>query len=334
MEKAKVSAPGKIILSGEHSVVYGQPAIVTALDKRLFVEIKEGKGKTEIITDEDPDLAYYALLKTEEFLKEKLPALKIKIGSEILVNRGLGSSAALSVAVVAALFNYLKKELDKDLLHRLPGASRRPSEVRVGQPRTKLSCEKALINQIAFEIEKKQHGQPSGCDNSIATFGGTIEFRKGKIKPLRIKPNFDFLLIDSGRAVENTGEMVALVRRKFNYLKTKKVIKKIGKVTVQLIKEFKRRDFNKLKLKTLIAENEKLLEELGVVGEKAQKITREIEDIGGTAKICGAGGIKSGSGIILGFHQNQGKLKSLLRKQNIAFFKAKIHQKGVRIEKD
>lgn len=305
MEKAKVSAPGKIILSGEHSVVYGQPAIVTALDKRLFVEIKEGRGKTEIITDEDPNLAYYALLKTEEFLKEKLPVLRIKIQSEIPVNRGLGSSAALAVTMVTALLNYLKKELDKN-----------------------------LINQIAFEIEKKQHGKPSGCDNSIATFGGTIEFRRGKIKSLKIKPNFGFVLIDSGRAVESTGEMVALVRRKFNYLKTKKVIKKIGKATVQLIKELKKDDFNKLKLKTLIAENEKLLEELGVIGKKAQKIIREIEDISGTAKICGAGGIKSGSGIILGFHQNQEKLKSLLRKRNIAFFKAKIHQKGVRVEKD
>lgn len=305
MRKIKVSAPGKIILSGEHSVVYGQPAIVTALDKRLFVEVEEGKGKTEISTDEDPNLAYYALLKTEEFLEKKLSVLRIKIHSEIPVKRGMGSSAALAVAMVVGLFSYSGKDWDKN-----------------------------LINQIAYRIEKKQHGKPSGCDNSIATFGGTIVFKKGKIRPLAINPDFDFILLDSGRAVESTGEMVAMVKGKFNYLKTQKIVKKIGKVTVELIKELEKRHFNYLKLKFLISENEKLLEELGVVSKKAKEIIREIEKNGGAAKICGAGGIRAGSGIILGLHKNLEKLKEFLQSQNLKFFETKIHQEGVRIERN
>ena len=301
--KIRVSAPGKIILSGEHSVVYGQPAIVTAIDKRLLVEIEKGRGKTEVVSDEKPDLAHYALLKTEEFLKEKLPVLRIKIHSEIPVNRGLGSSAALSVAMVAALFCWIGERFDKN-----------------------------LINKIAYEIEKKPHGQPSGCDNSIATFGGMILFRKSKIKSLEIKPSFSFFLIDSGRAAESTKEMVMIVRERSKNLRIKKVIKQMREVTVLLIKELKKSNFNYLS--SLIFKNEQLLEELGVVSKQAQKIIRGVEKIGGAAKICGAGGFKKGSGIILAFNKDQRKLRKFLQEQKLLFFKTKINQTGVSIEKN
>lgn len=300
----KVSAPAKIIISGEHSVVYGEPALVTSLDKRLTLYLWETKTKQEITSFKKDSLVFYGMAKAQEILGKKVSNLNLKIKSEIPVSRGLGSSAALSVALAAGLSFLLTKKKDKK-----------------------------LINQIAYEIEKKQHGKPSGCDNSIATYGGTIIFQKGEIKPIKINSKFNFLLVDSGRAVESTREMVENVSEKLKTQSVKrKNIKEIGEITLKIIETLKA---NTLKnLKPLISENERLLEELGVVGKRAKEIVRGLEKIGGAGKICGAGGLKKGSGMILGFHQDPKILKSWLLKNNRKFLKVKIHQEGVRIEED
>ena len=292
----KVSAPGKIILSGEHSVIYGKPAILVAANRRLFVEIEKSKGKPEIISDEDLGLAYFALQKIEEFLGEKINNLKIKIKSEVPVNQGMGSSAALSVAMVGGFFRWFNKKWDKNLIYK-----------------------------IAREIERKQHQNSSGCDISISIFGGIIIFQKGKIEPLEIKDWPNFVLFDSGKTVESTGEMVSLASQK-----SPAIFEKMEKVTVRLIEVLEKGQFNYLK--QLIFENEKLLEELGVVGKKAKEIIKKIENLGGSAKICGAGGIKEGSGILLCYHQNPETLLDFAKKNKIPSYQLKLGEEGLRDE--
>jgi len=296
VKKSLVSAPGKIILSGEHSVVYGQPAVLGAINRRLFIEIEKSEDKLEIISDEDTVLAYYALQKIEEFLGKKINNFKIKIKSEIPINRGMGSSAALSVAMVGGVFHWLNEEWNK-----------------------------SLINRIAYEIEKKQHQNPSGCDNSISLFGGLIIFQKGKIKKLDFADLPNFILLDSGQAVESTGEMVSRVSAK-----SQKIFNKIGDITLRLIEVLKKGKPDGFK--NLISENERLLEKLGVVGEKAKKIIREIEDLGGAAKICGAGGVKEGSGILLCYHQKQEILLGFAKKNQIPNYQLKFEKEGLRNE--
>lgn len=300
----KVSAPAKLILSGEHSVVYGQPALVAAITQRLFVKIQKTKGKTKIITHENPNLIYHALYnvipqKIGINIAQEINHLQIKINSQIPSCRGLGSSAALAVALTKALLLWFDQKRSKK-----------------------------FVNQIAYEIEKKQHGQPSGVDNSASLYGGLILFRKGKIKSLRI-PHFPpFILLDSGRASESTGTMVKLVKAR--QLKNKKLITALGQITKKIISNLK----NPASLKPLITQNERLLEELGVVGPKAQRIIRSIEDFGAAAKICGAGGLKKGSGMILVFHQDRKKLLHWLKKQKLSFQETKIDYEGVRIEEN
>lgn len=305
----KVSAPGKIILSGEHSVVYAQPAILAAINKRLYIEIKKESRQTKIITDQNPDLAYPALSIIENMLKKRTSHLVIKIRSEIPVNRGLGSSAALAVALTGALLRWFSQKWDKK-----------------------------LINQIAFEIEKKQHGNPSGADNSIATFGKMIIFQKGKIKRLKVSHLPQFVFIDSGPASETTREMVEKVNAKIKNQnairqpadKIQNLINNLGKVTAQFIKTIKEKNSNQLKF--LIRENERLLEELGVVGEKTERIIKEIESLGGAAKICGAGGLKSGSGILLCYHQNPQVLLDFAHKNHLQDYQLKLGAEGLRNE--
>lgn len=304
----KVSAPGKIILSGEHSVVYGQPAILATINKRLYVEIKKGTGPIKIITDENPELADYALSKIQKMINRKINHLKITIISEIPINHGLGSSAALAVALTGGLFRWFGKKWNKN-----------------------------LINQIAFEIEKKQHGNPSGADNSIATFGKMIIFQKGKIKSLRI-PKFpkhpklpNFIYLDSGPAIESTGEMVSHVSSLVSRVTYRKIIKELGQTTLRFIQTLNAPNSpNALIL--LLSQNQRLLEDLGVVGQKAKKIAREIENLGGAAKICGAGGLKKGSGILLCYHQSPQGLLNFAQKNNLKNYQLKLGAEGLRNE--
>lgn len=312
--KVKVSAPGKIILSGEHSVVYGKPEIITAIDLRLRVAARELKNtaKSLIFSSQEPvDLLKFAVKKVFKILgKSPKKGLEIGVDSEIPVGSGLGSSAALAVATTAALFKYFGQTFDKE-----------------------------KINEIAYEIEKKQHGTPSGGDNTIVTYGGFLWFRKEAegvklFHQLKPKRSVKLLLIDTGKPKETTGEMVRLVKdfsQKYPK-KAKNIFQNIEEVTRCFLKLLiAEKNYS---LRDLLKENERLLESLGVVSGQTKEIIRKIEDLGGGAKISGAGGKKAGSGIVLAYHQRPEVLLNFAQKENLSLFKVKLREEGVRVEKE
>lgn len=311
-KSVKVSAPGKIILSGEHAVVYGYPAILAAVNRRLAVEVEESRSGLKIVSRESPNLARYALKKIEEVTRRKIgDEFRIKVVSQIPVGCGMGSSAALAVSFTGATFKF------------------------VNHPWSKKG-----INEIAYELEKKQHLTPSGCDNTISTYGGFLWFRKEteELKvfshlPLKALPKI--FLIDSGKPKETTGEMVAMVRQLYSThpRKIERIFRKIEKTTKKMLGLLlltKRHP----KLDQLFKENEKLLEELKIVSPQTQALIRKIEKIGGGAKISGAGGIKEGSGIILAYHQNPEVLLNFAQKEKLPCFEIKLGEEGVRVEKE
>lgn len=332
----KVSAPGKIHLSGEHSVVYGQPALLTAIDRRCFVSLKKRddqlieikdkkfKKKEKLTFNQIRHFAYLtkkawqsndplALVKIGineiySFLEKKpICGFDLAINSQIPFGSGLGSSAALAVGLVTGVLLYEHSS-------------------------------RGLINEIAFQIEKRQHGCPSGGDNTVVTFGGFLRFQKKanrfEFDHLKLPQCKDpvFTLVDSGQPMESTGEMVAVVRQQITNHKSQitKIFKKIGEITNSFIKCFQKADFSQLKY--LINENERLLEELGVVGNRAKKLIQLIKENGGAAKICGAGGVKQGSGMILVYHHQLEELIEVLKNKNIKFMKIKLGEEGVRYD--
>ena len=268
----KVSAPAKLILSGEHSVVYGYPAIVTAVGKRLTAWRK---------------------------------AKRIEITSEIPIGVGMGSSAAFAVAT---------------------------SAIKIGE----MNLEK--ISELAYKMEKKRHGAPSGVDNTICTYGGFLWYRKEceNLKTFRtIMPKRKFpriYLLNTGKPQETTKEMVKYVAD--GYLNRKSyfdaVFRRMEKVTRQFL-EFLVTDANS-EFGALVAENELLLERLGVVSDSTKQIIRKIEKIGGAAKISGAGGRKNKSGIVLIYHKDLEKLLAFAKKDSLDLFSVRMGEEGVRIE--
>ncbi|MFC1711017.1 mevalonate kinase [Patescibacteria group bacterium] len=333
----KVSAPGKIHISGEHSVVYGQPALLAAINKRVFIKINKRKDKLIKLEDKKlktVDLLSFSQIRQFSFMNKKawksndsfallkvginkiygalekkpMSGFDLIINSQIPIGSGLGSSAALSCALTAAIFLFEGESLDLN-----------------------------SVNNIAFEIEKLQHGNPSGGDNTISCFGGFLKFIKKEnifeFSKLKCKKKLlNFLLVNSGKPMESTGEMVEMVFNKSESFKTKKIINDLGKLTKKIIKNLESNDFKSFKI--LISENEKLLEKLDVVGKKAKIIIAKIFKQNSAAKICGAGGVKTGSGMILAYSLQPEKLREMLTNNNLSFINIKLGSQGVRVEKD
>lgn len=311
MNKVTVSVPGKINLMGEHAIVYGKPSLLTAINWRLFVTVSQN-ARTIEIKSQDPKLIKKSIEVVKKRLNlKKLPNLTIKVISQIPLGRHVGSSAAVSVGTVGALIYYLKK---------------------IWNPN--------LFNELAYEVEKLQHGSPSGGDNTIVTFGGFIWFRREleflkSIWQLPFKPSSEiapFVLIDTGRPIENTGEMVARVSdfvKKYPQ-KSKILLDQNEKATKDVTYAIKKGD-EKL-LISAIKKGERTLEKLGVVSKKVTPLIREIEKRGGAAKILGGGGKKDAVGLVLCYHSQKNQLDKIAKKFKYPIYPIKLGEEGVRIE--
>lgn len=187
MPAFSASAPGKIILFGEHAVVYNRPAIAVPVEQvsaKAIVspDLRGTAGSVKILApgigmetqlSELPSshpLAA-AILNTVSALGVKhIPACTIKITSTIPVAAGLGSGAAVSVAILRAFSAYL------------------------GHPLTD-----EQVSQLAFEVEKIHHGTPSGVDNTVITYARPVYFIKDRtIEQLRARQPFTLVIGDTG----------------------------------------------------------------------------------------------------------------------------------------
>ncbi len=305
-----VSVPGKVHLMGEHAVVYGYPAILSAINLRLTMTISPGKKDIIIKSSEPADYIKHALgIVQKHYQIDKLPPMTINVESEIPAGYHLGSSAATAVATVGAAMYFLRK---------------------IWNP--------TLINQLAYEAEKKQHGNPSGGDNTAVTTGGFLWFRKELefLKslwqlPFKLPDSLNhFFLIDTGRPKESTGEMVAFVKSQM--LNHKSQIENHFRLNELQVKRIataiKEADENELI--NAIKTGESSLEKIGVVSKKVIPIIRTIEKAGGAAKILGGGGRADGVGFLLAYHHDP---ESITKKYNLKIKKIKLGEEGVRLEK-
>lgn len=298
--KISYSAPAKIILTGEHSAVYGKPILISALDIRLTVTVNDAK---QTKSDKNIDViaknvkAY--LKNNNEKFTDKPYSLHIQ--SDIPSRRNLGSSAALSVAASAALLHFFSG-------HQFP---------------------KEVINQVAYESEKHFHGKPSGGDNSASCFGGFIYYRKEfeflkNISSLNAKIPKSIMdrlfIIDSGKSAETTGEMVAQVGELYNKepKKVEAIMNEIEKVTKRFVISIVGEDVNMFA--DAVKENERLLDELGVVSQKTKDLLKSLEGVG-VGKVTGGGGAKTGSGNLLFFAKDGKHAEDIFKSHNIPYLR-------------
>ena len=273
----KGSGFGKVILFGEHFVVHGVPGIVSAIESSTDAEVtKTGKGL--VIKDERKAAKGYAeekrlqqiesierMLKTMG-LDPKLP-LNIWIGGSLPGFSGLGASAASSVAIARAV----AEEIGLNL-----------SDKRV--------------NEVAYEAEKAYAGNPSGIDNTAATYGGLLWFKKNMtggantIERISIRKPVEIIIGSTGK-VANTKAMVAGVaeRKKKNQEKYDAIFKQAENLTLAGRKALESYDLKKVG--ELMNENHRLLQEIEVSSRELDllvDIARKHGAFG--AKLTGGGG--------------------------------------------
>ena len=180
----KVSAPGKIILFGEHAVVYGQPALavpVTQVQAEVRIDNIFSPGirinapniqlneKLDTLAPTHP-LAATVRNTLHALEADTLTSVAILIRSSIPVASGLGSGAAVSVSIIRALASHLKKDLTNE-----------------------------QVSELAFETEKLYHGTPSGIDNTVITYARPVYYIKGQpIETLQVKKPFTIVIGDTG----------------------------------------------------------------------------------------------------------------------------------------
>lgn len=279
MKQVSSFAPGKIIISGEHSVVFGQQALVRSIDKGIEVTFAE--GQIPLHCQHDRYLQYiFNIWQAEGYPFSN--NFYIDIHSTLPQKSGFGSSASFASAIFQNLAKWFEIELSKEKLFNL-----------------------------VWLAEQAMHHNSSGLDPMAVVYQGFISYQKNMShQQINNKNQLNFVLINSGQASESTGQMVSLVQN--NYPNNKNLIDQIGQITKTIINKIEQNQ----PFSDLIALNQKLLEKLGIVGHKAKTMISEIEHIGGVAKISGAGGIATGSGIILACHQDINQLINLANKNN------------------
>lgn len=310
MKTITYSAPGKVILSGEHAVVYGKPAFVSAINLRLTVMVRPAEENQEGKPGEVITAVKQFITASGVMLRDH--SCWLEIASDIPVGRGLGSSAALSVAASAALYEYL--------------TGQRPSE--------------EIINNCAYRVEKLFHANPSGVDTTAACYGGLIFFRKEfdflkTISKLNMKIPSAFadklLLIDSGKPEESTAEMVQNVGKRYNRSakRTDAALGRIEKCTKRLVVASIAE--NHQLFSQCISDNQRELEELGVVSARTRDLLTELKPWG-AGKVTGAGGRKGGSGYLLYFAHDPVAIKEYLDNKKISYLSFSPSLAGVRKE--
>jgi len=269
---------GKVILFGEHFVVHGAPGIVSAIDSTTNAEVKKiGEGIT--VKDGRKGARGYTQKKRtqqKESIERTLKTMGIdprKASLEIWLRgslpgfSGIGASAASSVAIARAI----------------------AEEFEMG-----LSDEE--INEIAFEAEKAYAGTPSGIDNTAATYGGLIWFKRNlsggpnTIEKLSIKEPVEIVVGNTG-IVADTKEMVAGVaaRKQRNPEKYNALFNQAGDLALIARKALE--EFDLRKVGKLMNENHDLLQEIEVSCKELDYLVNLARKKGAFgAKLTGGGG--------------------------------------------
>jgi len=321
------SAPAKVILFGEHFVVYGEPAIVLAIDRRAYVKIENRHDNDLHLRSTTLDLAGHyenGIFKIEhgnareartkfepvkcavERVLErhgKHAGLNVEINSTVPVGAGLGSSAAVVAAATAASGAILDVKLSKEDIFR-----------------------------ITYEAEKIVHGTPSGVDPAISTFGGAILFQIDTgFKPLDVKTDIPLVIGDTGveRSTRMQVEKVRSVKEKYPRI-TENMMKAAREIVLKAIDAFKENDLETLG--ALMNMNHALLYGIGVSDESLEWLTNAARKAGALgAKLTGAGG--GGCMIALSKDENLQQVLEAIQRAGGKPFIARKTDEGVRIER-
>ena len=311
--KSIASAPGKVILFGEHFVVYGIKAILCSIDKRVKVTsssideesivIKSNLGNITVPRSQSldeiksPFMPFLFLAKT---LLEKFGTkggIEVTIDSSIPSGVGLGSSSACCVAAAASISGLFTKYSKDEIL------------------------------KLAIEAEKTIFKNTSGADCTVCTFGGIMEYDKENgSKKIESPSNFHLVICNS-----NIPHSTNSVVKKVNEFKEKNesVFSSLCKDESELIKKvipsLEKNDLSSLG--KIMTKNQEYLEQIGVSNDELRKMIEIVNKTSYGSKITGAG--LGGCIISLVDESKLEQTLENLNRKNYECFSVKIDSKGL-----
>ena len=309
--KSIASAPGKVILFGEHFVVYGVKAILCSINKRVTVtaektnerkiSINSKIGKLDLEPDKSiseinsPLKPFYYL--ANKALENKDTGIHIQIDSEIPLGAGLGSSSACCVAGAAAIFKLFGDISKEEIL------------------------------KLAIEAERTIFKNTSGADCTVCTYGGIMEYDKNKgFKKIEYEPNFQLVIINSNME-HSTQSMVYKVKEfenknKEEFLRLSNLESELVEDVLKLVKENKIQEIGQK-----MNQNQEYLENIGISNNELTSMIKIGQELSFGAKITGSGG----GGCIFAL-TNESNLQNILKKfkdNDYECFSTKIDFKGL-----
>ncbi len=320
--QVEATAPGKMILFGEHSVVYRGPAVVLAIDRRARV-LAQKRNDKKIFIDADnlgfsgyfEDDVYYpmhgkawrgrnlaainvATKKTMEYMGVE-GGVNMKVRSMIPIAVGLGSSAAICVATVGAVQQLFDANLSKD-----------------------------EISKMAFEGETIIHGKPSGVDNNVSTFGGVMSFdRSTGFKHYKMESTMPFIIGDTQRKrstrmmVEN---VAALKERNPEIMED--ILASMADLSTRGLDALLAKDLPKIG--DLMNINHGLLSAIGVSTMKLESLIHTARKNGALgAKLTGAGG--GGCMIAVAEEKDLSNVEKAIRQRKSESYRVTLTDRGV-----
>ena len=373
LRQISVSAPSKVILHGEHAVVYGKSAVAASLDLRTrmhlvpilkdsvlqvdFPDVGVTQSWTgKVIRDRilsfkpsikgcETSIDQEFLSKIEAFVRDekvdnslqrasltcffylyaiicdKFVPMSIKVESEIPLGAGLGSSAALSVCLASGLLAMKTQdsEFNKKALEEV--------------------CQYALMS------EKILHGQPSGIDNSVSTYGGFVHFKKGKVIPLDPPESFKLrILLVNTKVARQTRDLVEKVKTQHQRHSSiiEPILGSIDAISMKFLETIKDMEENGDSqrsyhdLNQCISYNQDLLRTLGVSHSSLEEVVSIAKSLGLHAKLTGAGGGGFAFILLPPFVQESvvHDVHGRLTKQGYECREARLGVNGVRVQFD
>jgi mevalonate kinase len=313
----RTSSPGKVILFGEHAVVYGEPAIALAVTRRFNMQVtsrKDGRGHT--VDGHRMTKAHHSYFKYAVDHYWEGGPLDIRTRSEIPSSSGMGSSAALTTSLMAALVDLSEMDIEE---------------------------ERERIARQSFATEYGVQGRASPTDTSTATMGLGILLAKEPLEGLlwhvekggaewyihRVGVPKLTIVVGYTGIKGNTGELVAKVRRFWeanNF--AKETVSDIGKLTMDGVKALETGD--KELIGRLMDRNHQLLSILGVNHDQLQRLIDAARPHSYGAKLTGAGG----GGSMIALTDEPEKVSKAIKKAGGKPFIAEIGAPGVRRDGD
>ncbi|OKY77130.1 MAG: Mevalonate kinase [Candidatus Methanohalarchaeum thermophilum] len=318
------TAPGKVYLFGEHAVVYNQPAMASAINKRIKIELEERSDKEILIHPNDLSFKEISFeysedgFKLKNKLKRSFPSLEyiktaidlikreirdnsgfeINITSELPPAGGLGSSAALTVSLIAALNKFYGLNFDK----------------------------REIANK-SYKIEKEVQGGASPCDTFTSAMGGITKVIPGETLTKKEKMDLP-IVVGSTRQESSTSKLVKKVKK----LKIENseiidpLIDDIGKITLKGEKALENRKLRKVG--QLMDINQGILDALNVSNLKLSELIYSTRKVGAWgSKLTGAGG----GGCMVALGDRKEEIKNAIKVRDGEVIADQITAKGVEV---